>query len=226
MIKAIIIDDEKRSRDGLSTLLAKHCRDVEVVGTGHNISTGLQLIYDYSPDLVFLDIAMPDSNGFELFEHLPNPTFETIFITAHEEFAVKAFRMAALDYLTKPIDYRLLMESVARFKEKQQLKGRDKRMKLLLENLNNNPTSFNKIVFPDYQGFNAIRINDILYCQADGSYTHIYLLDGKKITTSKLLKQVVDMLPQETFFRIHKSYVVNINQIQQYLMGDNIHNRN
>lgn len=216
MIKAIIIDDEAHARESLTNVIHQYCQEITVIGSGENVADAIALINRFSPDIVFLDIDLPNGNGFTLFEHITSPNFETIFTTAYEEYAIKAFRVAALDYLTKPIDFRQLIEAVERFRTKQKVELKEQRLELLLENLSNKPTEFNKLVLPDYDGYTLIKVSDIIYCKADGSYTEIYLLNGKTITTSKLLKVVEELLPSQTFYRIHKSYVVNLNLIKRY----------
>lgn len=216
MIKALIIDDEAYARESLTKVINQYCQEISIVGIGENVVQAVELINRFSPDLVFLDIEMPNGNGFTLFDKIKNPSFETIFTTAYEEYAIKAFRFAALDYLTKPIDFRQLQESIERFKSKQKVELKEQRIELLIENLSNKPSEFNKIVLPDYDGFSMVKISDIIYCKADGSYTEVYLLNGKKITTSRLLKSLEELLPEQTFYRIHKSYIVNLNLIKRY----------
>lgn len=216
MIKAIIIDDEAHARESLTNVIHQYCQEVTIVGTGENVTDALALINRFSPEIVFLDIDMPHGNGFTLFDQLKSPNFETIFTTAHEEYAIKAFRVAALDYLTKPIDFRQLQEAIARYRLKQKIELKEQRIELLLENLSNKPNEFNKLVLPDYEGYTMLKVADIIYCKADGSYTEIHLLNGKIVTTSKLLKSIEELLPSQTFYRIHKSYVVNLNLIKRY----------
>jgi two-component system, LytTR family, response regulator len=220
MIKALIIDDELSARESLIKVLNLYCENITVVAVGSSVEDAIDLIYRFSPDIVFLDIEMPNGNGFTLFEKIKQPSFETIFTTAYEDFAIKAFRISALDYLTKPIDFRQLQEAIGKYRQKQKIGIREQRFELLIENMTNRPSEFNKIVLPDYEGYSMINISDIIYCQADGSYTHIYLLNGKKLTTSKLLKSIEELLPNETFFRIHKSYLVNLNLIKRYIKID------
>ena len=220
MIKAIIIDDEIFARESLVKVINQYCPEVSILGIGENVAEAIELIYRYSPDIVFLDIEMPNGNGFTLFDKIKNPHFDTIFTTAYEEFAIKAFRVSALDYLTKPIDFRQLQDSIERYKRKQKVELKEQRMELLIENLTNRPTEFSKIVLPDYEGYTMVKIADILYCKADGSYTEVHLLNGKKITTSKLLKVVEELLPEQTFYRTHKSYLVNLNLIKRYNKND------
>lgn len=220
MIKALIIDDESHAREGLSNVISQYCQEISVVGFGENVDDAIDLIHKHSPDLIFLDVEMPNGNGFTLFDKIKNPQFETIFVTAYEEFAIKAFRFAALDYLTKPIDFRELQDSIERLKSKQKIELKEQRIELLIENLSNNPSEFNKIVLPDYNGYTMVKISDIIYCKADGSYTEVHLINGKKIIASKLLKSLEELLPQATFYRIHKSYLVNLNLIKRFNKTD------
>ncbi len=220
MITAVIIDDESKARESLKKTITSYCPEVSILAMGNNVADAVTLINEHSPDIVFLDVEMPNGSGFTLFDKIKNPQFNTIFTTAYEEYAIKAFRIAALDYLTKPIDFRQLQEAVARYKNKQKIELKEQRLELLIENITNRPNEFNKIALPDHQGYTMVKVSDIIYCQADSSYTIVHLLNGKKIITSKLLKLVEDSLPSETFYRIHKSYIVNLNLIKQYIKID------
>lgn len=216
MIRALIIDDEFSARDGLKRIVKQYCPEITIVGTGENVKEAIYLINQHAPDLVFLDIEMPNGNGFTLFDTIKSPQFETIFITAYEEYAIKAFRVAALDYLTKPVDYRQLRDSIDKLNNKRKIELKEQRIELLIQNIANKPTEFNKIVLPDYNGFTLVDVSKILFCKADGSYTEVYLIDGRVITTSRLLKSFEELLPNETFFRIHRSYLVNLNLIKRF----------
>ncbi len=220
MIKAIIVDDELSARQSLSKCIQEYCEDVHVVGMGKNVEEAIDLIYRHSPDIVFLDIEMPMGNGFTLFEKFKKPDFETIFTTAFEEYALKAFRVAALDYLTKPIDFRELQEAITKFKHKQKVELKSQRIELLIDNMTNRPSKFSKLVVPDNQGFSLINVSDIVYCEADGSYTDVHLLSGKKITASKVLNEILELLPNETFFRIHRSHFINLNLLDRFTKTD------
>lgn len=220
MITAIIIDDEQRSRDVLKKTIDKYCADVQVIGSGESVDEGIELIGKHNPDVVFLDVDMPKGNGFTLFDKIKNPSFEVIFITAYEEYAIKAFRIAAVDYLTKPIDYRLLQEAVNRLKHKQKLYLKEQRISLLLENMTNRSDEFNKIALPINEGYKLVKITDIVYCQADGAYTTIHLINGDRIVASKTLKAFEDILPAKTFFRVHKSSLINLNLVKSYSKSD------
>jgi len=223
MIKVIIIDDEPKAKESLKKTIAIYCPELTILACGNNVEDALTLINQHAPDIVFLDIEMPNGNGFTLFEKIKNPTFTTIFTSAYEEYAIKAFRIAALDYLNKPIDFRQLQEAVGRFKNKQKIELKQQRLELLIENMTNRSSEFNKIALPDHQGYTMVKTSDILYCQADSSYTIVHLINGKKIITSKILKLIEELLPAETFYRIHKSYIVNLNLIKQYVKNDGNH---
>lgn len=216
MITAIIIDDEQRSRDVLKKSIEKYCKDVSIIGMGTCVDDAVDLIHSFNPDLVFLDIEMPQGNGFTLFDKIKNIHFDIIFTTAYEEYAVKAFRVSALDYLTKPIDHRQLVDAINRLKNKKKLQINEQRFALLLENISNRPDEFNKIAFPTNEGYTMINTADIVYCEADENYTLIYLLNGERMVVSKTLKLVEELLPSKTFYRIHRSFVVNLNLINEY----------
>jgi two-component system LytT family response regulator len=216
MITAIIIDDEQRSQDVLKKTIEKYCNDVKIVATGNCVDDAVDLIRNYNPDLVFLDIEMPNGNGFTLFDKVKNIHFDVIFTTAYEEYAIKAFRVSALDYLTKPIDHRQLQDAVNRLKNKKKLQINEQRFALLLENISNRPDEFNKIALPTNEGYIMINTGDIVYCEADENYTIVYLLNGERMVVSKTLKLVEELLPQKTFYRIHRSFVANLNLIKEY----------
>jgi two-component system LytT family response regulator len=223
MIKVIIIDDEAKARESLKKTIISYCPELTILACGNNVEDAITLINQHVPDIVFLDIEMPNGNGFSLFEKFKNPAFTTIFTSAYEEYAIKAFRIEALDYLNKPIDFRQLQEAVGRFKNKRKIELKEQRLELLIENMTNRSSEFNKIALPDNQGYIMVKTSDILYCQADSSYTIVHLINGKKIITSKILKLIEELLPKETFYRIHKSYIVNLNLIKQYVKNDGNH---
>ncbi len=220
MITALIIDDEQRSQDLLKKTIEKYCPDVKVMAIGSSVDEAVNLIHTYNPDLVFLDIEMPNGNGFTLFDKIKNITFAVIFTTAFEEYAIKAFRISALDYLTKPIDFRDLQEAVNKLKHKQKILLNEQRITLLLENISNRTNEFNKIALPINDGYTLINMSDIVYCEADGNYTYVHLLNGDRIVSSKILKLIEALLPSQTFYRIHKSCLVNLNLIKTYSKKD------
>jgi two-component system LytT family response regulator len=220
MIKCIIVDDEERSIESLSKLLIKHCPEVNIVAKAEDVETAKEYILKLQPDLIFLDVEMPKNSGFELLNQFKTINFSVIFVTAHEGFALKAFRYSAIDYITKPIDYKLLIEAINKFKSKQKIELKEQRLELLLENVSNSPRQFNRLAVPNLNGFKLVNISDIIYCEGDGNYTKLFLLNGEQLLSSKTLKYFDEILPDITFYRIHKSYLININLIDTYHRND------
>lgn len=216
MIDVIIVDDEQKARNSLSKLLARYCPDVRVVGVASNVGDALIAIQRFKPQIVFLDIEMPGENGFQLLEESKQVNFEVIFTTAYVEYALKAFRYAALDYLTKPIDFRLLIEAIGRFKEKQNSLYSQERINVLLENMSQTPDTFEKIALPTSKGYRFERISQILYCKANVNYTIVHMFNGQEMLVAKTLKEFSQLLPESIFFRSHKSYLINLNFIDCY----------
>lgn len=214
MLKTIIIEDEANSRDILRSYLAKYCKDVEVLGEASNIKDGLALINKYSLDLVFLDVEMPFGNAFDLLDQLPDRTFETVFVTAYNHYAMDALNSHAAYYLMKPINIDELVKAVDYVKEikegESNLEGKILSAKL--------PQSTGKITIPQQNGFQVIEVAKIKYCKADDNYTEIFIED-KKIVVSKTLKYFEEALREFSFCRIHKSYLVNINEVEKYIKG-------
>jgi two-component system LytT family response regulator len=221
MIKTIIVDDEFNSRDFLEKLLNKSFPDkFLILAKTESVDEALLAIERYQPDLVFLDIQMPNKNGFDLLKLVKTINFEVIFTTAHTEFAIDAIKASALDYLLKPINYLDLVEAIKRFDKKNFNAFKQEKIKLLLENIDIGISEFHKIAFPTDSGYELIKTSAILYCVADSNYCHIKCIDGKKITLSKTLKYVEEILPESIFNRIHKSYLVNLNYVNRFHKND------
>jgi two-component system LytT family response regulator len=216
MIKAILVDDEKSARQTLSKLIEKYCTDVQIVGYAESVDEAEKLILQSKPDIVFLDIEMPEKNGFELLELFKAPNFEVIFTTAYQDYALKAFRYAAIDYLQKPIDFRLLIQAIGRYKQKAENRFQKERYELLMSNIHFNNQEVDKIAIPTSRGFKFTQVSDIVYCKANGVYSELYLLNGIVISASKSLKELVELLPEKLFFRSHKTYLININHCVEY----------
>jgi len=217
MIKTIIIDDELNAREFLEKLLVRYFPNkFLILDKCDSVDKGIEAIEKYNAEIVFLDIQMPNKNGFELFKHFKKVDFEVIFTTAFKDFAIDAIKCSALDYLLKPINYIDLLETVKRYEDKRSGRNSQERISLLLENLGNDNLNFSKIVLPTENGYEFIKPNTILYCQADSNYCKIIFIDGKQLILSKTLKYIEDILPRELFFRIHKSYIVNLNFIVQF----------
>lgn len=218
MIKCLIIDDEENARKGLEKNLERYFSDrVQVVDLSASVNDGVKSITKYEPDIVFLDVEMPVDNGFKLFDYFKEYYFEVIFTTAYREFALDAIKHAALDYLLKPINQIDLREALKKYSQKQNLFTRHKRIETLLNNLNTPDNIKHKVALPTSEGYHMVLINNIMYCEADINYSKVYFNDGSNMMLSKTLKFVEELLPNEIFVRIHKSYLLNINYLKKYM---------
>lgn len=219
MYKAIIIDDEEMARTLLFEMLKEYCIDIEVVDLCKDLPTGVKSIRKNKPDLVFLDIEMPGHSGLELLDFFDtdDTDFSIIFVTAYNRYAVQAFKLSAVDYLLKPIEAEDLKNSIELFK-KNKAKHREE-YSILKENLKNPSTK--KIALHTLSSINFVNTQDILFFQGDGSYTKVFLKDGRNITLSKGLKHFENILAEiHVFFRCHKSYIVNLEYITDYIKSD------
>lgn len=213
-LKAIIIEDEAVSREILRNYAQKYCPQVEILGEAAHIKDGLELIAKYEPDLVFLDVEMPYGNAFDLLDQVPDRTFEVIFVTAYNHYAIDALNQHAAYYLMKPIDIDELIkatEYVLHIKERE-TDLNDKFLKPKLQE------AHGKITVPLQDGFEVIKVEDIFYCRADDNYTEI-IFENSKLLISKTLKHFEDLLTPYSFARIHKSYLVNVSKIVRYRKG-------
>lgn len=212
-LRTILIDDEAQSREILRTYLEKYCREVQILGEGANINEGLELIRTHTPDLVFLDVEMPFGNAFDLLEQLPERNFETVFVTAYQQYAMDALNSHAAYYLMKPISIDALVAAVEYV---QEIKSQEDRLDNRV--LQGVQAVSGKITIPQLDGFQVLEVADILYCQADDNYTQIYLKEGK-ILVSKTLKYFEEILREHAFARVHKSFLVNVAEIVRYRKG-------
>ncbi|MBK6378369.1 MAG: response regulator transcription factor [Chitinophagaceae bacterium] len=220
-MKAIIIDDELSGREVLKKLVQLNCPEVTVVNTLNAIETGLQSINEDKPDLVFLDIQMPNASGFDLLNQIDKIDFEIIFVTAHDSFAIRAFKYAAVDYLLKPIKVTELIDAVKRADERIKNNQTQDNVKFMLEKVSPVKKVFlnNKILLPTLGGYNIIEVSDITYCKSESNYTRFHFADGKNLVVSKTLKEFESILLENNFFRIHRSYIINLNCIAKYNKG-------
>ena len=221
MVTALIVDDESKNRDSLAKLIDQFCYGVKVIGHAENVKSAEEFIHNNQPQIVFLDIEMPGGNGFTLLEKFENPEFKLIFTTAHADYAIKAIKFAALDYLLKPININELKVAVE--KAIQNINStsstEDKRFDVLKNNQKNEGFDFKKIALPSLDGIEFYDISEILRCEADRAYCKFYLTNGSKITVSKALREFEDLLNECNFFRVHKSNMVNLNHIKKYVKG-------
>ncbi len=212
MIRAIIVDDEEPSRQVMCNYLRSYCSDVEVVATAANIKTAYRAIQKHLPDVVFLDIEMPDGKGFDLLTMFERINFSVIFVTAYSDYAIRAFRVNAVDYLLKPVKVDELVESVKKIRNGLNPPDIDKLaaiMKSMAENTNQQPI----IMVSSIKGYEVLKIRDIIMCMADGYCTNFYMSKGKTAISSKNLKQYESQLADHHFVRVHHSYIVNLNHV-------------
>lgn len=214
ILNAILVEDEVNSREILRNYLGKYCPAVCLVGEAGSIKEANAMIRSKKPDLVFLDVEMPFGNAFDLLDQMPERTFETVFVTAYNQYAMDALNNHAAYYLMKPINIDELIKAVAyviQIREKE-MELQDRILKPKLNKVDG------KITLPQQDGFQVLNVADILYCKADDNYTEIFL-ENQKILVSKTLKYFEEALSDYTFARIHKSYLVNVNEVQQYKRG-------
>jgi two-component system, LytTR family, response regulator len=219
MIRSIIIDDEQHCIRALLNDIEKNCPAVEVLDTCNSAKEGMLSIKKNNPDLIFLDVEMPWMNGFEMLEVLGDVKFSIIFTTAHDEFAAKAFRISAVDYLLKPIDSNDLKAAVQKVEKKMDEGSSLKHISNLLSNMKQ-PSSNQKIALPQREGYEFVDVSSIIYCAAEGAYTKVLMTDKKNFLISRTLGDVEELLPPELFQRIHHSSLVNVEYISQFLRTD------
>jgi len=219
MIRSIIIDDEQHCVKSLLNDLQLHCPSIEVADTCSSAKEGIMAIKKLNPDLVFLDVEMPWMNGFEMLEVLGDVNFSIIFVTAHDEFAAKAFRISAVDYLLKPIDANDLKTAVQKVEKKMDEGSSLQHISNLLRNMHQ-PSSNHKIALPQREGYEFVDVSSIIYCHAEGAYTKVFIEDKKTMLISRTLGDVEELLPPELFQRIHHSTLVNVAYISQFLRTD------
>lgn len=216
-LTAVIIDDEEKSRQTLRQMLTLFTENIQIIGEAHNVKSGAELLSLISPDIVFLDIHMPDGNGFDLLKKLKTRKFQIIFTTAYDRYAIKAFKFNALDYLLKPIDATELKMAVN--KAAKISKSNVKSVDNLLNNLSQK-TEEQKIVLSTSEGMHIIRVKNIIRCQADDYYTNFYLNDGRRIMISKTLKDNEELLKDYDFIRPHRSHLINLAYVKKYVKSD------
>jgi two-component system, LytTR family, response regulator len=219
MITAIIIDDEAKGRLALREKLLTYCPQIKILAEATNGPEAILLIQQHKPQLIFLDIEMPRMNGFEMLNALPEKNFHLIFTTAYDQYAIKAIKYAAFDYLLKPVDIEELKSAVEKIDNRENNQTK-KQVELLQQNMQHPKKQLNKLAVPTLEGLLFFDINDIVHLEANSNYTNIYLNNKIKITASKTLKEFEEMLPEEIFFRTHHSHLINLNYIKRYIKGD------
>lgn len=222
MIRALIIDDEPDGRDILQAILAEHFPSVQVVDTAESVATAITAIEKQQPDLVFLDIRLPDGTGFDVLSRLSRINFEVIFVTAHDEYAIRAFQFAAYAYLLKPVRISELRTAIERYtRHHAQIHSTaDQRMKILVEHFGRTPKTIRKLILENLDGFEVVQLPEILYVHGSANYSTFHLQDGRKIMVSKTLKNYDGLLEDHGFYRIHKSYLLNLMHVVSYQRRD------
>ncbi|HEV8515249.1 MAG TPA: LytTR family DNA-binding domain-containing protein [Cyclobacteriaceae bacterium] len=219
MIRGIVVDDELKSRESLKILLEDFCEGVEVVATCQNVDESIEAIQRLNPDVVFLDIQLQRETGFDLLTRLKHFDFNVIFTTAYSEYAIKAFKFSAVDYLLKPIDIEELKRALGKL-EKKIGSGITERLQQLMQNIRSESSGNFKLALPTVDGLIFVKVKNILYCEASSNYTEITMEDGKKYIVSRTLKEYEDLLADQDFFRVHHSTLINLNAIKKYVRGE------
>jgi two-component system LytT family response regulator len=220
MIKTLIIEDEQKSRDVLLKIIEKSSPELKVIGSASNVTEGVDLIKSLKPDLVFLDITMPDGSGFDLLEQVADQKFDLIFATASNSHAIRAFKYSACDYLLKPIDVEELRNAVLRVVKRKSETPDMGNLNFLIQQLKRSDDNFQKITLPTGNAYEIINLKDIVRCEADGSYTYFYLVDKRKLMVSASLKHYEELLPEQDFIRVHHHNLINMNHVVRFLKED------
>jgi two-component system LytT family response regulator len=216
-ISCIIIEDEENDRAIFKDRIDRYFTDtLEIKGFAETVKEGVELIKKHDPEIVFLDIVLPLENGFKLFDYFTTYNFEVIFITSSKHYAIEAIKYAALDYLIKPINFIHLSETLLRFKRNRHANSSQKRIEAFIYNFHNGVDMGMKVAFPIMDGYQMEKLNDIIYCEADSNYTKVHLSDGRVLLVSRTLKDVEELLFSQYFFRIHKSFLVNMNYVKSF----------
>ncbi len=215
-IRSVIVDDEKNSLLIIRKLLERHLPEVEVVDTAQSVSEAIEKIRKHKPDLVFLDISMPDGDGFDVIEALPDEDFKVIFITAYDNYAIRAFDFAALHYLLKPVKPDDLKEAVERFKQEKNSENEllPEQMEIVKDVLNQN-TDIRRLMLSTSTGLHLIDLDDIIHCESSNNYTTFYLKDGEKIIVSKSIQLYEKLLAPYHFCRVHNKHIVNLKYVKR-----------
>jgi two-component system LytT family response regulator len=222
MIKTVLVEDETKSREVLQKMIAKHCPELQVLGAASSVKEGVELIRKEKPELVFLDIELGDGTGFDILEQVQGQSFDAIFATAYDQYAIKAIKYSAIDYLLKPYDIDELKAAVAKITEKK--KGSSDpnidNIKFLLDNFKKKDENYNKITLPTGSAYEIVTIKDIIRCEADGSYTKFALSDKRNFMVTQNLKHYEDILPSDKFLRVHHHHLINMDHVVRFLKED------
>ena len=221
MIRTILVDDEPRGLNTLKKLLQEYCPEIKVIAECTDAESAKDKIELLEPQLAFLDISLPGKTSFDLLSELDKINFEIIFVTAHNKYALDAFHYSAIDYLMKPIDEDILIDAVRRAVKRVSMNSVNNNVSTLLHNLQKAQVPQEmKLCIPSLKGFQVVELKDILYCEASGSYTNFFFVDKHSICTAKTIHDYEDLLEDAGFVRIHKSFLVNLLHVKEYLRGE------
>lgn len=222
-IRAIIVDDEQHCIDALKAMLQKKCPEVTVLAGVNSVAEARRVIDELQPDLVFLDVEMPHQNGFELLKQYERVLFDVIFTTAYEQYALKAIKFNALDYLLKPFSVQDLQEALRKYEERRNAKPADPSMaplEVFLQNMKTMQQTNKKIALPTINGLVFMPVQNIVRCESTGNYTRLFFTDKKQLLVSKPLKEFEELLTDVDFFRVHNSHLINLQQMESYIQGE------
>lgn len=222
-MKTIIVDDEKPSREALSTYIRDYCPDVEIIAECDSVKTAHRAILEYQPQLVFLDIEMPNGSGFDLLQLFKTPSFKVIFVTAFSEYAIRAFRFAAVDYLLKPVKVDELTSAIERVKHELQKENSHENLKVLFDSLGNPDGELRQLVVRDNKGFTVVKTSDLIMCEADGYCTLLYLTGNRKITCTKNMGHYEEIFDPRQMIKVHRSFMINPGRVTGYTRQGIIH---
>lgn len=220
ILKVVIVEDEKNSRETLKSLLEEFCQDVQVIATASSVTEAVKVLSIFSPDVVFLDIELQSGVGFDVLDQIKEPNFEVIFTTAFEKYAIKAIKFSSLDYLLKPIDLDELQQAVEKARNRMDTNVYRQQIDNLMYSLTRETNRQEKICLATTAGMEFIAIEDIILCKADGSYTSFILKNKKSLLVSKHLKEYENLLADQQFMRVHNSYLINLKEVKKYIKSD------
>ncbi len=219
-MKAVIIEDEERSRIVLQNLLETYCPEVEVAGSADSVASGVKLIRSLQPDVLFLDVQITGGTGFDVLEKINDVKVSVIFTTAYDHYALKAFKFSAIDYLLKPIDIEELKAAVKKVTVSGQQEEDQYKIKNLLSNLKN-PNEDPVLLVSTIEAVEFVRIRDIVRCEAQGAYTQLFLRDARPVMVSKVIKEFEYLLQDYGFYRVHQSHLINLKEVRKYVKSEN-----
>lgn len=223
MITALLIDDDSNLRNGMKSLLARYAPEIRIIGEADSVETGVALLLQNPPQVVFLDIHLGDGSGFDLLEEVNQRgklNSQIVFITAHEQYAIKAFRFSALDFLLKPVDPEELQKVIEKLQQVIDKNDSVAHIDLLLENIRKKVDNFKRIALSNSDGIHLFEVSDIIRCESEDNYTKFYIKNSKPILISKTLKEYEELLTEHGFERIHQSHLINLAYLKSYIKKD------